>query len=228
MDCLTILAQAAETTTSQAASGSTAFIETLWKHITALGRLEAFMFVSFGTVWLFYGWRVFKILVVISFALIGLVLGMALAEVIQGFDNKTIGGVVGMILLAVLSVPLMRWAVSMLGAISGAIFTAGIWFACGLGDQYIWAGALIGMVAGGMISFIVFKVAVILFTSMGGGALIMMGALSLLHHYIPAKFEINHVMTNYRWVLPVLVMVPMLIGLVAQHKFVKSSKSWEI
>ena len=55
-------------------------IDAFWNHITSLGQLEAFMFLSFGVVWLLYGWRVFKVLVVISFSLIGLVLGMAVTK----------------------------------------------------------------------------------------------------------------------------------------------------
>ena len=119
-------------------------------------------------------------------------------------------------------------AYALLGAMAGAIFTGGIWYALGLNDKYILAGALIGMVAGGMISFIVFRIAVILFTSTGGGALVLTGGLALLYRYGSSKAELEHLVTNIRWVLPVALMVPMLFGLIAQHKFVKGSKEWEI
>ena len=228
MDCLTILAQAAENANSSAAGEGIVPVATFWRHITSLGQLEAFMFVSFGVVWLLYGWRVFKVLVVISFALLGLVLGMAVTSKIQGVNNQLVGGVIGMLVLSILSVPLMRWAVSLLGAMAGAIFTAGIWYAVGLNESYIWAGALIGMVGGGMISFIVFRVAVILFTSTGGGALVLTGGMALLYRYGSVEAQMEHLVMNQRWVLPVAIMVPMLVGLIAQHKFVKGSKEWEI
>ena len=226
MEFFTILAQAAESATS--GDGSVVPIETFWKHMTQLGRLEAFMFISFGVVWLFYGWRVFKVLVVISFALLGLVLGMGVTSRVQGINNEFAGGVVGMLALAIASVPLMRWAVSLLGALAGAVFTAAIWYAVGLNERYILAGALIGFVGGGMISFIVFRIAVILFTSTGGGGLVLTGGLALLYRYGNAKVQIEHLILNERWVLPVALMVPMLIGLIAQHKFVKGSQDWEI
>ena len=79
-----------------------------------------------------------------------------------------------------------------------------------------------------MISFIVFRIAVILFTSMGGGALVLTGSLALLYRYSSEKVQIEQLVTGEKWVLPVALMVPMLIGLVAQHKFVKGSKEWEI
>jgi len=226
MDCFAILAQAADSASS--AEGSIVPIDTFWRHVTSLGQLEAFMFVSFGVVWLFYGWRVFKVLVVISFALLGLVLGMEITGRVQGISNQFVGGVVGMLALAILSVPLMRWAVGLLGAFAGAIFTAGIWYAIGLDERYILAGALIGMVGGGMISFIVFRIAVILFTSTGGGALVLTGGLALLYRYGSMQMQIERVVLHERWVLPVALMVPLLVGLIAQHKFVKGSKEWEL
>ncbi len=226
MDCFTILAQAADSASS--VEGGIVPIDAFWKHITSLGQLEAFMFVSFGVVWLFYGWRVFKVLVVISFALLGLVLGMEVTSRVQGISNQFVGGVVGMLALAILSVPLMRWAVGLLGAFAGAIFTAGIWYAIGLDERYILAGALIGMVGGGMISFIVFRIAVILFTSTGGGALVLTGGLALLYRYGSMQMQIENLVLHERWFLPVALMVPLLVGLIAQHKFVKSSKEWEL
>ena len=79
-----------------------------------------------------------------------------------------------------------------------------------------------------MISFIVFGVAVILLTSTGGGALVLTGALALLYRYSSAQTQMEQVVIHEKWVLPVARMVPMLIGLIAQHKFVKGSKEWEI
>jgi len=225
MDFFSILAQANESASPGIAAEQ---IQEYWTRVTELGGLEAFMFISFGVVWLLYGWRVFKVLVVISFALLGLKLGMEVAGMVQGINNEFAGGIVGMLALSILSVPLMRWSVGLLGAFAGAIFTAGIWYAVGLDEQYIPAGALIGMVGGGMISFIVFRIAVILFTSMGGGALVLTGALALVYKYGSADEKLKYVVTNVRWVLPVALMALLLIGLVAQHKFVKSSKQWEI
>jgi hypothetical protein len=161
MDYFTILAQTAQDTSAEAAEEAVVPIEVFWEQITSLSQLEALTFISFGVVCLFYGWRVFKVLVVINFALFGMMLGMAITEKIVGLNNQFVGGIIGMIILAVLSVPLMRWAVCLLGAAAGGILTSGIWYACGLTERYIWAGGLIGIIAGGMISFIVFKAAVI-------------------------------------------------------------------
>ena len=50
-------------------------MEEMWKYISTLGLVEALTFISFGSVCLFYGWRIFKILVTICFGLLGLFLG---------------------------------------------------------------------------------------------------------------------------------------------------------
>lgn len=230
MDYLTILAQANGTANTEEAASTEGIVPItwFWQQITTLEWLQAVTFISFGVVCLFYGWRVFKILVVINFGLFGLILGMKIIEKVVGLNNQLVGGLVGMGVLAVLSVPLMRWAVCILGASAGGIFTAGIWYACGLPEQYIWAGGLIGVVAGGMISFIIFKVAVILFSSLWGSGLIVVGSLALLYINPRTSELVRNLVFNDKWFLPVTLMVPTIIGFILQHKFLKSSKDWDL
>jgi len=228
MDCVTILAQAVETASAPAAEEAVVPMETFWSYITSLNLVEAVTFISFGMVCLFYGWRVFKILVVISFALLGLFLGVSITDKIVGLNSQLWGGLVGMVLLAVLSVPLMKWAVCLLGAAAGGILSSGIWYASGLTERYILAGALIGMVAGGMISFIVFKVAVILFSSLGGSCLIVVGSLALLYLYPQTSERVEEIIFTKKWFLPTVLMAPTLIGVILQNKFVKDSKDWDM
>jgi hypothetical protein len=230
MDYLTILAEAASNSGAEAAEETTVVpIDVFWNHISTLGLLEALTFVSFGAVCLFYGWRVFKILVVICFGLLGLVLGITVTNKVVGLNNQLMGGLIGMVLLSVLSVPLMRWAVCILGAMAGGTVTSGIWYACGLPESMIWAGALIGMIGGGMISFIVFKVAVILFSSLGGSALLVAGLLAVLcSGHIGATEQVQNLVLNHKWFLPVALIIPTAVGVIVQHKFVKGSKDWNI
>jgi len=232
MDFFNVLAQSAVTNVPdrgvEAEVAEEAFvpIDAFWEQITSLGFVEALTFLSFGSICLFYGWRVFKILVVINFGLLGLVLGMAIIERINGLNNQLAGGLIGMGLLAVLSVPLMRWAVCILGAVAGGIIAAGIWYAFSLPESYIWAGALTGIVAGGMISFIIFKVAIMLFTSLWGSGLIVVGSLALLYHY--TNIQVEEMVKNQNWFLPTALIVPTAAGILLQNQFVKKSKDWNI
>jgi len=204
-------------------------LEVMWKYVSSLGIVEALTFISFGTVCLFYGWRVFKILVTICFGLLGLTLGIwANSQLIGG--NVIWLSLICTVFFAVLSIPFMRWGVTLLGALSGGILTGGVWLGAGLPEQYLWAGGLVGFIAGGMMSFIVFKAAVILFTSLGGSTLTVVGILAILYSYILAgngeQLE-NFVFAN-PWFLPALLLIPMGFGVFLQHRFSKQMQDWNI
>jgi hypothetical protein len=199
--------------------------DTLWQHVNTLDLIEALTFIAFGAVWLFYGWRIFKILVTICFGLLGLILGIwANQELIAG-DSFWLG-VICATFFAILSIPFMRWGVSVLGAFSGAVLTAGAWIAFGLPQEYVWAGGLMGLIAGGMISFVIFKIAVILFTSLGGSVLLAVGALAILCHHLMTQQELKDFVLQNQWFLPALVLGPMLGGILLQNKLIKGAPDW--
>jgi len=227
MDCFTILAQTAETT-DRAAEGAIVPVNEIWDQVISLNFLEALTFISFGAVCLLYGWRVFKILVIISFGLLGLGLGITIGNKIQGQNSQIWGGLIGLGVMAGVSVPLMRWAVSILGAVAGGLLTSGVWYAAGLPERFIWAGALVGIVAGGMISFIIFKIAVMIFSSLGGSVLIVAGLLALLYIYPQTKERIEELVFTNKWFLPVALMIPTAVGIIVQNKFIKGSKDWSV
>ncbi len=199
----------------------------MWQHISTLDLVEALMFISFGVVCLFYGWRIFKILVTICFGLLGLAVGVwANGQLIGG--NVVWLALVFVVVFAIFSVPFMRWGVSLLGALSGGILTAGAWLAFGLPQDMLWAGGLVGLVAGGMISFIVFKSAVILFTSLGGSTLMVIGLLAVFYRYMVDTKKLETFVFDYHWFLPLLILVPMMTGIILQYRFVKTAQDWSV
>ncbi len=229
MDCVTILARTVESSgrTPEAVEGAVVPVDVIWERITSLDLLEALTFISFGVVCLFYGWRIFKILVTISFALLGLLVGVWTNRLLIG-GNVIWLAAITTVVFAFLSVPLMRWGVSILGAVAGGVLTGGAWLALELPEKYIWAGGLIGFIAGGMISFIVFKAAVMLFTSLGGSGLIVVGTLAILYNYMGASEKLQLLVFDQKWFLPVVLVVPMAIGMLLQNKFIKGTKDWNI
>ena len=227
MNPLFILAEAAETTTTS--DSEIVPIDLIWEQITSIGLLESLMFLSFGVVCLLYGWRVFKILVVISFALAGLVGGAAIAKSAGlNADYQILAAVGAAGLVGFISIPLMRYAVSILGAVAGGILTAGIWYALHLPELYIWAGALIGIIAGGMISFIIFKISVMLFSCLGGSALMITGLLALLYQYEPTTENVKSLVMTEKWFLPIILLIPTIVGVYLQNKYIKGESEWEI
>ena len=204
----------------------------IWQQMTSLSWLEAVLAVSFGVVYLLYGWRVFKILVVISFALLGMFCGIQFGAMLGDYRSQLWGGLAGVILMGIASVPLMRYAVSLLGGVAGSVITAGIWHAFSLPEAYIWAGGLIGLIAGFLISFIVFKIAVMLFTSLGGAAIMVIGLLQLANLYEsftePPTTNVQNFIFMHNWFLPICLMIPTFIGMYFQNRFHKHSDKWEM
>jgi hypothetical protein len=227
MDMFFVLAQAG--TTAAGKSTDIVPLDLVWEQISALSWLQALIAVSFGAVYLLYGWRIFKVLTVVCFGMLGLFAGMKFG----GMTGSVLwGGVIGLLGLAALSIPLMKWAVSLLGAVAGGIVTGGVWFALSLPQHYIWAGAIIGIIAGGMISFIVFKISVMLFTSMGGGMLVIVGFLALLYRYevnqpTPTN-NIYSLVNHQHWFLPVILIFTTGIGMIIQNKLVKDASDWKL
>ncbi|MHC4291035.1 MAG: hypothetical protein ACYTEU_02085 [Planctomycetota bacterium] len=235
MELISLLAavsgQASETSPLLDVNGAKWF---LWERISELHWLYALLMLSVGVVYLLYGWRIFRVLVVISFGFIGLFLGMLAGDKFFVSEHAILwGGIVGMGLLAAVAVPLMKWCVSILGAMAGGILTAGIWIAFGLSDTYLPAGFIVGFIAGGLISFIVLKVSVMLFTSMGGGVIMVSALLTLLHQYAinfvdPFSTYSYDLIFKHQWFLPLSLIVTTSIGMALQNKFIKHSPKWEI
>jgi hypothetical protein len=203
--------------------------EYLWTQITGMDWFIALLVVSVGVVYLLYGWRVFRVLVVISFGFIGMFLGMLACDKLWPLNKDAMvwGGVVGMILFALFAVPLMKWCVSILGALSGGIVGGGLWLALGFAENYMPAGFIAGFIAGGLISFIMLKISVMLFTSLGGSLITVTGLLSLLHQYPPFALKVEQYYNN-QWFLPVALIVPTVAGMLLQNKFIKHSPKWDI
>jgi hypothetical protein len=204
-------------------------LDFIWEQIISLTWLQAVMGISFGMVYLLYGWRVFRIMVVICFAFAGMYLGMLAG---QRLGSELWGGIIGVCAMAVLSMSLIKWGVSLLGAVAGGIVTGGLWYAFGLPEQYIWAGAVIGAVAGGLMSFILLKISVMLFTSLGGSVILAISFLALLHQYqtkilTPSNGNIHEMMFSKTWFLPLIIIVPTIIGMIVQNKLIKTSSEWD-
>ncbi len=206
----------------------------LYELISEMHWLFAMLLLSVGVVYLLYGWRIFRTLVVISFGFIGMFLGMLSADKLSTNEHALMWvGIIGMALFAAIAVPLMKWCVSILGAIAGGILTSGVWIALDLSDAYLPAGFIVGFIAGGLISFIMLKVAVMLFTSLGGSLITVTGLLALLYQYDvrvsdPMTFYTYNLILTHPWFLPLAVIIPTVAGMLLQNKLIKHSPKWEI
>jgi hypothetical protein len=166
-----------------------------------------------GIIFLLWGYPIFRYLIMFNFGVVGAYLGASLGK---EADTALGGALIGGFLAAALAWPMMKWAVALTGAGIGLILGAAIWRASGQDPTYDWAGGLTGCVAFGMLSFIIFRGGIILYTSLQGGALLAVGMLALLEKYSVGATVAEHLRSE-RFLFPTAIVVPAIIGLIFQH-----------
>ena len=185
------------------------------------------MLVICGVVYLGYGWKIFKMLVVINAGFVGILagayLGAGYSDAHGGQHMELISGVTGGILLAVLAWPLMKYAVSIMGGLAGSFLGYGLWiYLTTILDRpdlsrHAWVGALIGLLVLGMLAFIIFRLTVIVFTCVQGAVMTVAGLLAMVLKYQPAAEELQNRLLPNPHLLPLLVAVPAVIGFFIQY-----------
>jgi hypothetical protein len=184
----------------------------------------AMIFIIAGSLCLVNGYRLYK----------AVTIGLAL--LIGMFGGYALGGSIGVpyivaacagLLLAVVAMPLMKYAVALFGGLMGAFIGANLWSGVAdalqkgadvslPGDMY-WIGALIGLILSGMLAFILFKLAVVLMASVTGATLVVLGTIAMLLTFEPVRQPMIDALTANRVVIPLLVFVPAAIALVWQE-----------
>ena len=61
-----------------------------------------------------------------------------------------------------------------------------------------------------------------------GSGLVVVGALAVLYLYPRSSAQVEYMVFNHKWFLPVALMVPTAAGVIMQNQFVKKSKDWNI
>jgi hypothetical protein len=104
-----------------------------------------------------------------------------------------------------------------MGGIYGALLGVSVWRAVGLPPELCWAGAAIGLVGFGLISFILFRGSIMMYTSLQGSVMLVFGLLGLIFKY-PDLAPRVLAQTNTRpFLLPLCIFVPALVGLIYQQ-----------
>jgi len=111
----------------------------------------------------------------------------------------------------------MKYAVMIMGGIFGAALGASLWRQANLQPDLTWAGAMSGLIFFGMLSMILFRGSVILYTSLQGSVMLVFGILALLYKYQSMAPDVTAVFSKRAFILPTAVMIPALIGLLYQQ-----------
>jgi Domain of unknown function (DUF4203) len=168
-----------------------------------------------GGVYLMFGYYIFKWLVMVNAGLFGAAIGYKIAEQTNG--SLVIGAVAGGVIAAAIAWPLMKWAVAIMGGVFGALLGASLWRTSGLQPNLAWAGALSGLVGCGLLSFVLFRMSVIMYTSLQGSVMLIFGILGLVYKYKTVAPDVQQHLLVKPFLLPLAILIPAILGLVYQH-----------
>lgn len=199
--------------------------EHLVTQLTALSIVWAVVFLIVGVLCMFNGYKFYRATTICLAGMLGLFGGYGLGTLIDA--PYVVAGCLA-VLLAVIALPLLKYAVAVFGGLAGAFLGANLWAgmtnavnqASGSTtvptDTY-WVGALLGLIVCGMLAFVLFKLSIVLFTSVSGATFAVLGAIALLLSFEPWRASVSEGLTASRMVVPLLVFVPALIGLILQE-----------
>lgn len=195
-------------------------------HLQQLSIVWAVVFIVVGMICLLSGGKHYKSVSVALAFFIGLFVGYWLDKRIG--TPYVVAGSLG-ILLAVAAYPAMKYTVAVFGGLVGAFVGANMWVGLahalnkGAGAQMpadaYWVGAVIGLIICGMLAFSVFQFSCVLFTSVTGATIAMLGLFCLLLSFEPWQAGVASGLTANQVVVPLLVFVPALIGLILQQSW---------
>lgn len=208
--------------------------ETLVMDLQNLGAVWAMVFLIAGVMCLLNGYKIYKVATIAVAGAIGMFGGYWLGQHIDA--PFIVAGALGL-LFAVVAFPLMKYAVAVFGGLAGAFIGANLWSGIanavnasankGVSDpaqwntvmpeNLYWIGALIGLLVCGLLAFVLFKLSVVMFTSVSGSTLAVLGVIALLLSFEPWRATVSDGITANKLIVPLLVLVPAVIGLILQE-----------
>ena len=179
-----------------------------------MGPLVAAVLVIGGLIYLLFGVHAFKALIMLNAALIGAFLGGCMG---QRTGAVITGAAIGGFTAAAVTWPLMKYTVALMGGLYGALLGAAIWHQAGLEGEFAWAGALTGLVFFSMLSFILFRGSIMMYTSLQGSVMLVFGILGLLFKYQDVAPKVFDMLAARPSIMPIAIFVPAIIGLIYQQ-----------
>jgi hypothetical protein len=179
-----------------------------------MGSAVALLLVLLGLVYLLFGFYLFKPLVLLNAAFVGAMVGVIISRRTGGpVPSAILGGFVA----AAVTYPLMKWAVAVMGGLFGAILGLTLWRTFGLEPGFAWTGGAMGLIACGLLCFIVFRGSVMAYTSLQGSVMLIFGILSLAYRYQGFAPRVTKSLQVQPFLLPMIVFIATTLGLIYQQ-----------
>lgn len=181
----------------------------------------AFFVLGVGLVALGYGWRVYRVLVVVMGFLVGALSGALIAYYTRGVvasetaNYGLIMALVGGTVAAFLAIPYIRFALFMLAGLAGGYvcLIAGQSLAPEQNQYTIYFG-IAGFLVCGLVSLAFFELVVVIGTSALGACCIVTSALTMLFLWQPSVY--NLALHEQPWSLPTSAIALSIVGVLMQ------------
>jgi hypothetical protein len=178
------------------------------------------LLIIMGIIYLLFGYRIIKTLVMINAIVLGAVIGAS----IGGHGETALAcAVIGAFAAGAITWPAMKYAVALMGGLIGAGLGGAVWHAAGLEPSLAWAGALVGLIGLGLLCFILFRGSVMMYTSLQGAVMLVLGVLGLMYKYQEVAPQLTDHLHMEPFLLPAAVMIPAMIGLIFQQHHTASA-----
>ena len=187
-----------------------------------MGAALALMMVLLGVVYLLFGFYLFKPLVLLNAAFVGAMTGVYLS---QSFGGPLPCGILGGFVAAAITYPLMKWAVAVMGGLFGAVLGLTVWRTFGLEPGFSWTGGMMGLIACGLLCFIIFRGSVMTYTSLQGSVMLVFGILSLIYKYQWFAPTVTQSLQVKPFLLPMTVFIATILGLIYQQNSELANKA---
>ena len=181
----------------------------------SLPLVGAAVVTAVGAACVMQGYKWHKPIVVV----LALMLGFGVGRMISVEVGKsTVVAVALAVLLAAIAKPLLRYTVAFFAGLAGAGIGATVWTFLNPDQASLaWAGGGMGFIALALLSFIFFRFVVIVFTSVGGGAMFVMGAVDPAARRVDLR-TVREQMLLHPGVIPLLVVTAAVVGIVHQQR----------
>ena len=187
--------------------------------LAKMPMIAASMVVIIGILCVLNGYRWHKWVVVALAFILGLLIGHILS---QSMGKSAIVAIALGVLFACIATPMLRWTVAVFGGLTGAFLGANAWtLANAQPENAQWAGACMGFIAVALLSFVVFRLVVVLFTSIGGAAMVVLGIITLLMQVPGWEANVRNSLATNQYLIPLLVTVAAVAGFVIQESRVR-------
>lgn len=191
--------------------------------LSHVSLVQGGVLVVVGVLCILNGYRWHKWVIVVLAFLAGLALGRVLSD---HMGRSSIVAVSAGLLCALIATPMLKITVAIFGGITGAFIGANAWTALNstMPDAH-WAGAVMGFIFMGMASFMLFKLAIVLFTSVGGAAMMLFGAITLLLQVEAWAPTVRDHLASNQALIPLLLVVAAVAGFVIQESRLKAESA---